>query len=303
MNLRFLETFLWVAQLSSFSAAAERLHTTQAAVSNRIAALERDLGVRLFERDLRSVRLTPEGRAALARAEEIVLLAREFRGAIGAPDALRGRLVIGAIDSVVHAWLPRLIRRIRHTHPGVELDLVVDTSLAIAGQLGRNEVDLALIMGPVIAPNVDSSPLCHLPCSWYASQGLDLPPGPLGVADLAAWPVLAFSRGSQPHQEVLRQFAAAGARARTLYSLNSISAMVLLAQDGLGVTVLPDVVVRSAVAAGRLRRLDVAVPFPPLDVHAAHSSQPRDVTAAVAAMALEEARVSYGVGTGARPAG
>ena len=63
MNLRFLETFLWVARLNSFSATADRLHTTQAAVSNRIAALERELGIRLFDRDLRSVRLTPEGRA------------------------------------------------------------------------------------------------------------------------------------------------------------------------------------------------------------------------------------------------
>lgn len=72
MNTRFLETFLWAARLNSFSAAAERLHTTQASVSNRIAALERELGVVLFTRDVRCVNLTPAGRLALQHAEKIV---------------------------------------------------------------------------------------------------------------------------------------------------------------------------------------------------------------------------------------
>jgi DNA-binding transcriptional LysR family regulator len=301
MNLRFLETFLWVARLNSFSATAERMHTTQAAVSNRIAALERELGVRLFERDLRSVRLTPEGRAALVRAEEIVRLTQEFRGQVADRETLRGRLAIGTIDSVVYAWLPPLIRRIREEYPGVELDLTVDTSLAVAGQFGRNEIDLALIMGPVLAPEVESLPLCRMPCSWYASPALELPPGRLGMTELAEHPVFAFSRGSQPHHEVLRQFAAAGAKAKTLYSLNSISTMLLLAQDGLGVTILPDVVVAGA-ARGRLRRLDVAVPFPPLEIHAAYNSQPRNLVAArVAQLALEVARGQCGDGEGGLP--
>jgi DNA-binding transcriptional LysR family regulator len=297
MNLRFLETFLWVARLNSFSAAAERMNTTQAAVSNRIAGLERDLGVRLFERDLRSVRLTPDGRAALAKAEEIVRLTREFQAGVARPEALRGRLSIGTIDSVVHAWLPRLIRRIRESYPAVELDLVVDTSLTVAEQFGRNEIDLALIMGPVLAPNAESMPLCRLPCSWYASPMLDLPEGPVGFDQLAAHPVFAFSRGSPPLREVERQFAAAGAKPRTLYSLNSISTMLLLAQDGLGVTILPDSAVPPALVPGRLRRLDVAVPFPPLEIHAAFSARPRNVLAAtVALMAREEAQAALGPG-------
>jgi DNA-binding transcriptional LysR family regulator len=286
MNLRFLETFLWVARLNSFSATAERLHTTQAAVSNRIAALERELGVRLFDRDLRSVRLTPEGRAALARAEEIVRLAQEFQGAVSSKEVLRGRLAVGAIDSVVHTWLPALIHRIHRSYPAVELDLTVDTSLTIAEQFHRSAIDLALIMGPVIAPGVESLSLGRLSCSWYAAPSLELPPGPLGVAQLAAFPIFAFSRDSKPHQDVLRHFADAGAKARTVYNFNSIATMMILAQDGLGITVLPD----AAVPEGRLRRLEVSPPCPAIEVHAAYSAQPRNLIAAtVAAMAREEA--------------
>lgn len=61
MNTRFVEAFLWAARLGSFRAASDRLHITQAAVSNRVASLEEDIGARLFERDARELRLTPVG--------------------------------------------------------------------------------------------------------------------------------------------------------------------------------------------------------------------------------------------------
>ncbi|MFX5793235.1 LysR family transcriptional regulator, partial [Acinetobacter baumannii] len=61
MNIRFLETAIWLAQLRTFRATADRLNITSAAISNRIAAMEQELGFKLFERDTREVRLTAEG--------------------------------------------------------------------------------------------------------------------------------------------------------------------------------------------------------------------------------------------------
>ena len=72
MNLRFLETFVWVARLKSFRLTAQKLFTTQAAVSSRIAALEADLGVKLLLRDSRGVSLTPEGSKVLEHAERML---------------------------------------------------------------------------------------------------------------------------------------------------------------------------------------------------------------------------------------
>ena len=71
MNLRFIETFVWVARLRSFTAAAEKLNATQAAISTRIATLEEDFGVKLFERDKRTVTLTHSGEELLNYAEEL----------------------------------------------------------------------------------------------------------------------------------------------------------------------------------------------------------------------------------------
>lgn len=106
MNLRFIETFLWVARLGSFRAAAERLNTTQAAVSNRIATLEAALGQDLFERMPGGVRLSPIGQRAIAPAEDLMRSAMEFRISVGRPEQLRSTVRIGTIDSIVQAWLP-----------------------------------------------------------------------------------------------------------------------------------------------------------------------------------------------------
>src|ERR1700682_5486117 len=79
MNVRFLETFVWLAQLRNFRMTAEKLHTTQAAVSSRIATLEQEFGVRLFERGVRDVALTLDGSKALIYAERLVRTMREMR--------------------------------------------------------------------------------------------------------------------------------------------------------------------------------------------------------------------------------
>ena len=65
MNLKFLETFIWVAKLRSFSLAAEKLHSTQAAISSRISVLEQELGAKLFKREPKGVTLTREGERVL----------------------------------------------------------------------------------------------------------------------------------------------------------------------------------------------------------------------------------------------
>jgi len=78
MNLRFVEAFIVVTRLKSFRAAADKLHTTQPAISSRIAALEEELGVKLFERNSRAVTLTPQGSALLPLAESMLVLQQQM---------------------------------------------------------------------------------------------------------------------------------------------------------------------------------------------------------------------------------
>lgn len=290
MNLKFLETFVWVARLRNFSLAAEKLCTTQAAVSNRIATLERELGVRLFERDLRTVSLTPHGQRALPQAEAIMRQVSELERSIADTGQMRGTVMIGAVDSIVYAWLPRLIERVKETYPNVAIELNVDTSLNLARQIQDGQIDLGLIMGPVVAPHIRNIELCVFECLWLGSPRLTLKPGRLAVADLADYPIFAYSKGSQPHQSVLRAIEVAGVdpEAVRVFNSNSLATITRLIRDGVGVAVLPRVVVQEFLDNRELHVLDVEAKLPPLHFHAVYNDNPGNtLPALIADMAAE----------------
>ena len=122
MEFRQLRSAVTIARRLSFTAAAEELAVAQPALSQQIAALERELGVRLFERTNRSVALTDAGRAFVARAERIIAdleaAAQEMTAYAG---GLRGRVVVGTYQSFAEYLLPKLLGRFHAEQPGIEV--------------------------------------------------------------------------------------------------------------------------------------------------------------------------------------
>ena len=294
LNLRFLETFVWVARLKSFSLTAERMHSTQAAVSHRIAALEQELGVRLLERDTRDMRLTPQGVDAFAHAERLVRLAAEFRRRMSDPKALRGRIRIGVIETIVYSWLPALIDRLSHACPEVVLELDEGTSFDIAERLRVGEADLGLMMGPVEGPGLINIPLCSYASVWLASPKLGVPDGPIEIADIGQFPILSFPRNSKPHLAMTSYFERSGIDDVRLHTA-SLATLIRMAVDGIGVTAVPAAVVTREIGEGTLKVLDVRQPFPALSLHAAYlESETRPLPALIAAMAREVAEAYCG---------
>lgn len=145
MELRHLRYFAAAAELGHFGRAAERLNIVQPALSKQIRELEEELGVALFERLPRGVRLTPAGHAF---AEEVVaLLARVPAAAERARQVASGRvgrLRIGFVDTAIYPPpVPRMIDRFRRAFPEVRVELVQQTSLRQGEMLGRGELDLS----------------------------------------------------------------------------------------------------------------------------------------------------------------
>ncbi|TKT74577.1 LysR family transcriptional regulator [Aquamicrobium sp. LC103] len=302
MNLRFVETFLWVARLGSFSAAAEKLNTTQAAISNRIATLERDLGVQLFDRDVRCVRLTLVGQKALDKAENLLIASAEFREAVSGQASLKGSVSIGTIDSITHAWLPLFIERVKEVYPGVIFDLNVDTSLNVARDVMERKIDLALLMGPVVSQGLTNVDLGSARCIWVASPKFGLAGRPLGLAELAEYPILAFSKDSLPHHRLLHQFHELGIEPPPISNSNSLATIMRLAMDGIGIAPLPADILRDHLASGALVELDVTPQFHPLDMHAVYADhQDNLIPAMLARMAREVALEFSGSGAFRRP--
>ncbi|WP_265516794.1 LysR family transcriptional regulator [Nitratireductor luteus] len=291
MNLTFLETFIWAARLKSFTLTAERMNATQAAVSARIAALERELGVKLFYREPREVRLTPDGVSALERAEGLVRAAHELIRDIGAQERLRGTVRIGAIDTISHSWLIDLIKRSKTLYPHINIELTADTSLRLTDMLLGNELDVALIMGPVLQPDVINVDLCTYACSWTASPDLGLHDRQLDVDDLASFPIISFPKGSQPHEALRRYFHRHLEAGTVLYATNSLATIIRMTIDGIGVAAIPPPVMSRELRRGELVPLNVRQPFPPMSFQAVYVDSPTFLLpAAVANLAREVAR-------------
>jgi DNA-binding transcriptional LysR family regulator len=262
---------VWVARLKSFSDTAEKLHTTQAAVSHRIATLERELGVRLFERDTREVRLTPQGRNAIDYAEHIVRSAAEFRRRVGDPTAISGRIRIGVIDTIAFSWLSCLIDRVSHTYPHVTLELDNNISIVIAQEVLAGHLDLGLLMGPIEGPGVVNMELCTFGCVWVANPRLagTLGGGAIEVTDLVRFPILSFPRGSKPHEEMIHYFGGIDQEEVRLHTA-FLATLIRLACDGLGIAALPAAAIQRELKEGSLTALDVRPPLPSLQCHAVY---------------------------------
>lgn len=258
MNLRFLQAFVWVARLRSFKAAADRLHTTQAGISGRIATLEEQFGVRLFERDRRAVTLTYDGTVLLPHAERMLELQDRMRAAVGRPDAHSGTLRIGVIETVVHTWLPELLSRFARRYPNVTVELTSDLTPRLRDALLHGALDCAITTEEITQGFVENRRVAELPMRWTTGPALAprLPSRTLSFADIAEHPIISFHRESRVYRAIAQ--GASGCPNLRVNFFSSLAAMVDLARAGFGVAHLPLPVIRDDLAAGRLVALDVA---------------------------------------------
>jgi DNA-binding transcriptional LysR family regulator len=264
IDFKTLETFMWVANLRSFRGAAEKLHTTQPAVSMRIAQLEDDLSVRLLERDRRLVATTQKGQELLGYAERLMRLRAEMIEAVGDASTMRGIVRLGVSETIVHTWLPALIERVNNAYPNLELEIEVDISPNLRDRLVAKDLNLAFLLGPISNPNVSSRPLCAFPLAFVASDKIKLPKRVIALDEIAKWPLVTFSRNTQPYIVVRDLFERAGLRA-TIHASASLATVVRMALDGLGIAVIPPAILANVAAPGRLRMIKTKALLPKLN--------------------------------------
>ena len=290
IDLKALETFIWVARQQSFRAAAERLNTTQPAISQRIAALEADLGVALLHRTTRRVVVTAKGRVLLEHAERLLALRSEMIAAIGDPSIRTGTFRLGVAETIVHTWLPRLIERTAQVFPRLALEIEVDTSPNLKARLDAREVDLAVLVGPVVDPALQWRTLCRYPMGFVASPKLALRQKRLTLEDLLRNPIVTFTRNTRPYADLTALIARAGVGPARIHASASLATIVRMAKDGLGIAVIPPVIVTEELARGRLLELATEDRLPDLAFVAAwlDSSDP-DIVARVVELAEDVA--------------
>ena len=274
VDFKSIETFLWVVTLGSFRGAGQRLNTTQPAISQRIAQLERELGVKLLNRDHRVASPTPSGRQLMVYAEKLISLRSEMMAEVGDRSAMRGVLRLGVAETIVHTWLPRLIKSVNTAHPNLSLEIEVDITPSLNARLQAQEIELAFVLGPLSASGVRSRVLCDYSIGFLASPALGLGNGPLTVRDLAKFPIITFPSKTQPYELVRSLFNRPDLPPIRLHASASLATVVHMAIEGLGVAVIPTAIVENELADGRLRLLSTDLKIAPLTFSASWLASP-----------------------------
>lgn len=277
VDFKSLETFLWVVTLGSFRGAAQRLNTTQPAISQRIAQLEREMGVKLLNRDHRVASPTTSGRQLMVYAEKLIGLRSEMMAEVGDRSAMRGVMRLGVSETIVHTWLSQLIKSVNTTYPNLSLEIEVDITPNLSARLLAQEIELAFLLGPLSASSVHNHILCDYPIGFLASPALGLGKGPLTVRDLAKFPIITFPRKTQPYEIVRSLFNRPDLPPIRLHASASLATVIHMAIEGLGIAVIPTAIVENELADGRLQLFPTNLEIPPLTFSASWLESPDTV--------------------------
>jgi len=283
MELHQLEVFVEVVRQKGFSAAAERLHSTQPTVSRIIQQLEEDLGHPLFVRDKRQASLTAAGKIVHRRALALLADASRLRSELADLSHLRlGELTLGIPPLGNLLFLP-LVKAFKQRYPGIQIRLLDGGSLTLEDALNRGRAELATLLKPVNADQFDSVPIIR-------DQLVVVVPGTsvwarrsfLRLAELKSEPLILFPPGYALNDRIIAACQTAGFHPN-IAGYNGQSQFILaMVQNGLGLALLP----RSVVAgAPRLTAIPLRDPVIPWEMELAW---PRHTTLSFAAQALIE---------------
>ncbi|HEX7315546.1 MAG TPA: LysR family transcriptional regulator [Pyrinomonadaceae bacterium] len=257
MEIRQLRAFMAIADARTFTAAAQRIHYTQAALSMQIKQLEREVGVPLFTRMPRRVVLTEAGERLMARAQHIL---REHDAALAElaelAGAKHGRLRLGSASGMVSAdSLPAILKRLRKAHPHAEVSVTSGTSEELVKKILAGETDVAFISLPVQARNVETELLSQDQLVAIASPRHALADQRVVSSfALAGEKLILGERGGNTRRLIDEFFAEAGLKPTVAMELSRQQAIKNMVAADMGVGIVPLSVVRDEVERGRLVR-------------------------------------------------
>ena len=291
LNPQRLVVLRALAERGSFTAAADALCYTQSAISQQIAALERETGAALIERDRRRARLTEAGVLLLAHADAILgRIAHAERDLVAYVEARAGRLRLAAFESAGAALVPAAVDTFHRRHPGVELNVVQMEPEEAAAKLENRELDLAVVydLEPATGALGEDLELTRLLDDRYTAviskRHRLAARRSVRLSELAEEVWINTTERDLCHEIILGACRAAGFEPQVVFEVDEIATSQALVARGVGVTLLPHLALGS-------RHRDVAVvslgsAAPVRRIYAARLSTPHPTPASEAMLAV-----------------
>ncbi len=242
------DTLLWIARLGTFRAAAERLNTTQPAISARVREIEDQLGVALFRREGRVMVLTARGRDLVREVEPLCAgFERALTRASGFAG-VAGVVRVGAGEIAAAGCLPGFVRDVERDLPGVTLEVELDLTTRMVQQLMAGRSDLVFLAGPVANPGIRTAPIGAVALVFAASAATAATIAP-GRDPIPIWALPASSPLNAVTHECLAQ---TGVSARAVATCDNVRTLIDIVLAGCGAAVMPETMVRADLASGAL---------------------------------------------------
>jgi LysR family transcriptional regulator, cell division regulator len=247
VDLQQLITFATVARTGTITHAATELHTVQSNVTARIRLLEADVGAPLFHRHARGVTMTNASERLLPYAVQIAQLARDARRALSSDGEPSGPLRIGSLESTAGYRLPPVLIAYGTAYPDVDVTLVTGTTRESIAAVLERRVEGALVAGPLAHPDLEVGPLLAEELVLVSSPAW---PGLTSLTNGTTVTALVLRSGCSYRARLEALLGARGVTTARTQELGTIDGIVGCAAAGLGVSLLPRVVVQQAYQRG-----------------------------------------------------
>ncbi len=259
MELKNINTFLRVAELSSFTKAAAELGYSQSTVTIQIQQLENELGFMLFDRIGRSVSLTPKGEEFIAYANEFLRLEARTLALRETAGSVSGTLRLGVLESLFVWKIADLLPQYHSKYPGVTIEIKSATGAALYRMLRQNELDIIYLLDNVVY-HKDCVRACTSPVSlkFVASPKNELCRRKnIPLAEIAKEPLILTERDAIYRRELDNEAARNGIELVPFLEIDNLEVVLRLLKKQMGISFIPDYVLHESVEAGELAVLDV----------------------------------------------
>lgn len=255
-NILKYQAFLECVQRGSITAAARALSYSQSGVSRMIADLEREWGVVLLDRGRGGARLTSDGECLLSTVKEICEAHRRLRMQVDDLNGLRtGSIRMGVFSSVATHWLPHAISAFRADYPDIDYELLTGDYAEIERWVADGRVDLGFLPHRPTSRGLSFEELASDELLAVLPKGHPLAGrGSVEVAALCDEPFILLEKGGD--DEVTSIFSAADLEARVCFTTWDDYAIMSMVESGLGISILPALILRRAPYRIEARRLD-----------------------------------------------
>ncbi|OWY07380.1 hypothetical protein B6V74_18365 [Thioclava sp. F42-5] len=254
-GFRDIEIIRSVVRYGGFRAASDATGLAQSAISRRIRHLEDRMGITIFERDGRGVRLSATGRRLVDEAE--VLIAQRDRILSELTHGVMAGVVrLGVAETMTHTILPRMLTSLRQDHPLLRFEISVDTSDQMGQALRDDALDVVIMLRDQAPRGIALTPLPPVTMGWFVSPEHFTLPQPAEIDDLTALPIVSFPKTTSPHRQVIETLSPGRRKPATVHGSASLATVLHLVQQGFGIGTIPHSIVEAWPHA-MLREIDV----------------------------------------------